>query len=353
MALPFSSGQSKKRDHVISIDLGAHTTKAVQIQRRREGFSFQGYAVLEASDSQGRLSPEVLGPHLERVLHALGPKTRDVVLVLGVGDTLVRLTELPMVPVADMRVMLKYSSKTYLQQDLPDHVFDCHVMPARPNGKVGGPKTQPKARVLVAGARKKLVMDLLNASKQAKCVPIEVVPGMVAPANVFEKAQPETFANDAVALVDIGFRNTSISILLNGELVINRVVAIGGEKLTNGIAEGLGTSYGEAEGIKLGLPDEVESTLVSLLTPLGRELRASMDFFEHQHDRQIGKVYVSGGTAKSNYILQILHTELMVPVESWTPTTCLNLALPPQQMGELEQVAPQLTGAIGGALSAL
>src|SRR5262249_41395350 len=108
-----------------------------------------------------------------------------------------------------------------------------------------------------------------------------------------------------------------------------------------------------AEGIKVGLPDEVQSTMVTLLAPLGRELRASIDFFEHQQDKSVSQVFVSGGSARSDYIVQILQTELMGPCVSWNPTAFLNMALPPHQMGEIEQIASQLTVAVGAALATL
>ncbi len=60
--------------------------------------------------------------------------------------------------------------------------------------------------------------------------------------------------------------------------------------------------------------------MVTLLAPLGRELRASVDFFEHQQDKPVTQVFVSGGSARSDYIIQILQTELMVPCASWNPT---------------------------------
>ena len=39
------------------------------------------------------------------------------------------------------------------------------------------------------------------------------------------------------------------------------------------LAEALSISYAEAEGIKVGMPTEVQTHLESLLLPLGRELR--------------------------------------------------------------------------------
>jgi type IV pilus assembly protein PilM len=178
------------------------------------------------------------------------------------------------------------------------------------------------------------------------------MPGLVCPVNAFEMAMPEIFANESVALVDIGFKHTSISVLDRGELVLTRVVNIGGDKLTTGLAEMMNISYAEAEGIKVGMAPEVQSSLEMQVMPLGRELRASLDFFEHQQDRAISQIYVSGGSARSEMIMQMLHAELIVECKTWSPTTFLQLSLPGQQTVEIEQLGPQLTVAMGAALTA-
>ena len=65
------------------------------------------------------------------------------------------------------------------------------------------------------------------------------------------------------------------------------------------------------------------------------------------------QVYVSGGAARSEMIMQMLHSELMLECKTWNPTGFLQLALPGQQAVEIEHVGPQLTVAIGAALAAL
>ena len=135
--------------------------------------------------------------------------------------------------------------------------------------------------------------------------------------------------------------------------MLSRAVAIGGDKLTNGLAETLNISYPEAEGIKVGMPAEVQMQLESLVLPLGREFRASIDFFEHQQDRAVSQVFVTGGSSRSEPIMRTLQQELMIECKILNPSTFLEMELPPQQMKEIEQVAPQLTIALGAALAAL
>ncbi len=358
MGLPFFTSRTRKqRDQMVAVDLGGRITKAVHLQRRGDGFALCGFALLDAPLFEKTLSVEMLAEHLKAVTQLLEAKTKLVTLTVGVNDALVRHVEMPPMPADEMRSILKLNSRVYLQQDLPNHVFDCDTAGFRvPDPKHNPGKSSPagtKQKILIAGSRRQMVDEFAAGARAAGLTPDCIVPGAIAPVNAFELAQPEVFAKEVVALVDIGFKSSSISILREGELALNRVVSIGGDRLTAGLAEAINVSYAEAEGIKVGMPQEVESALESLLVPLGRELRASIDFFEHQHDRPVGQVFLSGGSARSTYVLQTLQRELAVECKLWNPAARLHPALSPKQEAEIEHVAPQLTTAVGAALTAL
>jgi len=326
------------------------------IERRGEILALTRYVLLDAPIFDKKISPDLLGEHLRAVAEALGSPTKNLAAAIGLEDSIVRQIELPQIPMDEMRQILRVNHKNYLQQDLPNHVFDCHIIPPRlqtaAEKAAAGNSGAPKLKVLAAAAKQQLVADFLQAAAAAGLVADTLVPGLVGPINSFEQALPEVYAKETVALVDIGFKHTSVSILDRSELALNRVVNIGGDKLTAGLAEAMGISYAEAEGIKVGMAPEVESALQMQVIPLGREIRASLDFFEHQQDRPVTQVYVSGGSARSEMILQMLHSELMLECKTWNPTGFLQLALPGQQAVEVEHIGPQLTVAIGVALAA-
>ncbi len=353
MGVPFISSHAKRRDQVVAIDLGGRTTKAVHVQRRGDTFSLVNFAIVDSPIFEKSFSPELLAEHLKNVARALGNRTKQVTLALGVSETIFRQIEAPLMPIPDLRLMLKFNAKTYLQQELPEHVFDCQfVVPSRNAKPVEGAKASnggPKQKVLVGGARKQTLDDVQSACKTAGLIADYVVPGLVGPVNAFEMAEPQTFAKEVTALVELGFKNSTITLLDCGEIMLNRVVAIGGDRLTSGLAESLNISYQEAENIKLGMPGEVLANLEPLIHPLGRELRASIDYFENHHDKTVSQVFLSGGSARCDLIVQALQAEMMVPCHVWSPTKCLQMALPPEKMGEIEQVASQLTVALGAA----
>ena len=350
--LPFLNGATKKkRTQMIAVDLGSRTTKAVLLEKRGEILALTRYALLDAPLFEKKISVELLGDHLKSVAEALGSTTKFITMAVGLDDAIIRQIELPQIPLDEMRQILKVNHKNYLQQDLPNHVFDCYIIPPRlnPGDKEAG---VPKLKVLAAAAKQQLVADFINAAALAGLTADSLVPGLVGPINTFELALPEIYAKETVALVDIGFKHTSVCVLDKGELVLNRLMNIGGDQLTLGLAEAMNISYAEAEGIKVGMAPEVEASLQLQVAPLGREIRASLDFFEHQEDRPVSQVYVSGGSARSEMILQMLHQELLVECKTWNPTGFLQLALPGQQAVEVDHIGPQLTVAVGAALAA-
>jgi type IV pilus assembly protein PilM len=360
MELPFIGGAArKKRNQMMAVDLGTRTTKAVLMERRGEVLALSRYALLDAPIYEKKFSAELLSDHLRTVAEALGGVTKFVTLAVGLDDAIVRQVELPQIPVGEMRLVLKNNTKGYLQQDLPDYAFDCHIFPPKTTPTPGKPADPakplgvPKLKVLVAGAKQQLLDDFQMAVKNAGLTADCIVPGIIGPMNAFEIAMPQVFANDSIALVDIGFKHSSICVLDRGELVLIRVVNIGGDKLTAGLAEAMNVTYADAEGAKMGMAPEAKSSIETQVMPLGRELRASLDFFEHQQDRPVSQIYVSGAAAKSEMFLEMLHAEMIAECRTWNPATFLQLALPGQQTVEIEHVGPQLGVAIGAALAAL
>src|SRR5947207_13704488 len=133
MALPFLNNHSRRRDQIVAVDLGTRTTKAIYLQRKGESYTLANFTLQDAPAHEKKLSPEVLAEHLKSVVQALSARTKSLILVIGVNDSLLRHAELPQVPVSDMRTMLKFNAKNYLQQDLTEYVFDCHILPPRVN----------------------------------------------------------------------------------------------------------------------------------------------------------------------------------------------------------------------------
>jgi type IV pilus assembly protein PilM len=358
MTLQTLNGAARRKRQLLAVDLGSRTTKAVFLQRRGDSLVLCNYVLADAPIFEKTLSPDLLGEHLKGLLQDLGaPRVKSVALAISANDAFVRHVEMPRVPAEGLNLVLRHNAKGYLQQDLTGQVIDCHVIYEGMPQTAGAAGAKPQAgtlkqKMLVTGAKRQLIEDLAAGVRHAGLVAEYIVPSLISPVNAFERALPEVFEKEIVALVDVGFKGSSICILQRGELMLLRAVAIGGDRLTTAVAEALNVSYAEAEGIKLGMPGEVQGVLESVVSSLARELRASIDFYEHQQDKAVTQVFVSGGSTRSELVIQILQNELMAQCRTWNPVASLQVALSPEQAAELEQIAPLLAVATGAALIA-
>lgn len=355
MALPFLvPGDQKKPGQIIAIDLGSRTTKAVLCEAKGGNFSLSRYALVDAPIYDSTvMSMALLGEHLKELVRRLETRTKAVALAVGTAESLVRQVEMPKMPGDAVRQVLKNNSRNYFQADLSEHVFDYQVTYQAVPEQNRKPDAGPFQRLLVAGARARFVSDLAATGRAAGLNIAHIIPGLVCPVNAFELVHPEDFQNQVVALVEVGFKHSIICVLQQGDLVMNRVIHLGGNHMTSAIAAELNVSYAEAEGIKIGMPNEVHGAIEGIASNLGRELRASIDYFEHQHECQVSRVYLTGGPTRSESVVQFLSSELMLDCSAWNPASFCNLELPVNQASEIDAVSHQLGVALGAAVAAL
>ena len=361
-----------RRAQTIAIVMGSHTTQAVLVQRQGEKYCLLNYVLCETPQLGKESPPELLSEHLKNVFKALDAPTNEVILVLGMEDVLLRTVDLPFYEPSRSRQLVKLNAKKYVQQDLLEFETDC-FLPKLPSaravdrrvepqstdnqeGSAGGPpapeaKGQTKFRALVGAARKTAVSRLQIAAKGAGLTISRITFTQTSLTNVVSLVWPGVIQNEVVALVDLGFKTSTISIVCDGQISLTRVVEVGSEKITKSLAENLGVNYAAAEGVKLLMPEKVEPKLRKLIAALGQELRAAIDFFEHQEVKTITKVFISGGAARSNLVIESLHDELGTRCERLNPFAVMDVALPPLKTGDLEKESPQLAAAVGAAIT--
>ncbi|MBC8095074.1 MAG: pilus assembly protein PilM, partial [Akkermansiaceae bacterium] len=239
MALPFfNNGSRKKLDQILAVDLGSRFTKVVHVQRRGDGLALCGYAILDAPICEKALTAQLLKDHLVLVGQSFPTKPKHLALTVSVSDAIVRHVDMPPMPDEDIRMVLKHNSRSYFQQELSGYLFDFFKTPdtAGSNSEAGKTTGAAKHKMLIAGAKNEIINEYVTGAREAGFVPDHIVPCVLGPVNAFENAHPELFASEVVALVDIGFKSSSISIVKEGELMLNRVVTIGGDRLTTGLS---------------------------------------------------------------------------------------------------------------------
>jgi type IV pilus assembly protein PilM len=283
-----------------------------------------------------------MAEHLRSVVKQTQASCKNVALILRHEDAVLLRADLPQASTDDLRKMIRMSPKNYLGQDLPDHIFDCFYRVTEKTGDTSVARRRQKSRVLVAGARRGAVENAEDLVRLAGFNLVALVPGPVALVNAFRLVRDDSHP-DAVALLDMGATHSTINIVGQGDVLLSRVVALGAEKFSDVLSSGTGGG-GMAEE---GSPEAMQARLQKAILAFAREVDASVGFYTSQHERHISQLFVSGGTARSQFVLQMLESELTYSCEPWNLLQHIGTELSAERLKGFEYDLPQMILAIG------
>lgn len=361
---------ARRGNSVIGIDLGKRVFKGVLLQRKTDNrFVLTSYASREVPEEIK--TPEELAQQLKLLVRDLGGTSKG--FAIGVSDpgSLLRIIEQPDTPIDLLRNALRLNGLAVLNQECKDFVLDCAPVMANSsaaqnaNGAPANGESPPapatngnghapgKTRYLVGGMLRptvKHISDALGKSRMSADI-LQLAP--VCSFNAFEFAYPEIFAKEAFLLLDMGYLQSTVLIGNKRELVLVRSIDYGGKLLTKALTAD-GALDADAAHLMIkegdaGMADICRGSLTRLAT----EVRNSIGFFEGQHEESIQRIFVSGGMARTETILQTLSDELDLPCEIWDPLESCEVALPAAKRQALPQEFVSLNVACGAAFEYL
>jgi type IV pilus assembly protein PilM len=166
--------------------------------------------------------------------------------------------------------------------------------------------------------------------------------------------------DEVAALVNIGAQVVNINIIAGGIPTFTRDITTAGNQYTEEIQKTLSVSFDEAERIKLGargrqesqevVPHEVEKAMQAVSETVIGEISRSLDFYgATAADARIGKVYLSGGSAKVAGLRKAFadrtghQVEILNPLKRMIPSSKF-------EPDYIDEVAPSLGVGIGLAM---
>ena len=144
-----------------------------------------------------------------------------------------------------------------------------------------------------------------------------------------------------------------MNFLWRGQLLFTHVMYFGSQQITEYLAQKLGVDFPVAEVEKLKMAESIQGLVQTAISPLARELRSSIDFFDQQHDCRVNRTFACGGVAGSPKILEILGVEAGIRIEPWNCLQRLDLMQTRGDRTQLDTVAPEMAAAVGAAVARL
>jgi Tfp pilus assembly PilM family ATPase len=356
---------ARRGDSVIGIDLGKRVFKGVALRRRANSrFVLTNFASRELP--QEITNAEELAQQIKLLVKELGGSGKGCAIAVSDPGSLLRIIEQPNTPVHLLRNALRLNGLAVLNQDCKEFVLD--VAPAVPvasdastenegGSENGGVAVQSgvmtKTKYFVGGLPRTAVKQLVEAMGKLRISPDLLQLSPVCSFNAFELAYPEIFTNEAFLLLDMGHSQSTVLVGSKRELMLVRSIDYGGKDLSLALtADGALEQHAAWTMIQegdAGMADICRGSLTRLAT----EVRNSIGFFEGQREESINRIFVSGGLARAEAVLQTLSDELGLPCEIWDPLENCEVALPAAKRSALPHEFVSLNAACGAAFEYL
>ncbi|HAM34332.1 MAG TPA: hypothetical protein DEB40_09200 [Elusimicrobia bacterium] len=345
--------------YVIGVDIGSYAVKIALIQEEGGTLFVKTWGHLPVA-CKPDASPEEKKTQTVNMLRAFlierGIKLKEAATSLSGNSVIVRYVKFPRLTKSELSATLTSEAEPFIPFDINEVQLGFHIL-----NEIVEDGMKKMETVLVA-AKKDLVASRLDILQGAGLVPTIIDVDSFALENVYEKLREPKAETGATLYLNIGHMVTNLSILENGVTRVVRDVFISGNTLTKSIMKSLQVDAAKAEELKKThgvIVDAAEKekalaegnrealgvsqTIAAVIKDLVAEVHRSVDFYLSQGpERSIGRIVLSGGSARLKNLAKHLSSELKVPVSVLEPFAFLKN--PPADL------PPELTPAFGVAV---
>lgn len=336
---------------VVGLDIGSFAVRAAEL-------TVQGSNVTVTRFGQVTLPPDAVrdgevadipavSAALRRLWAEAGFKDRKVAVGVANQRVIVRQAEVAAMSEADLGEALKFEAQELIPIPVDDAILDFRIVDRFTDGA-----GEERMHILLAAAQRDMVRSHLAAVEGAGLTTERVDAVPFALIRALDPRQPSNpdGPTGAEAIVCVGGAVTSIVVHENGVPRFMRVLLVGGDDLTQAVANELSVDRAQAEDLKrraaYGGGDtqvlQASNVVSTRLSPLVDEIRGSLDYYLAQPDASpIQRVMVTGGGSRVLGLVERLEHQLRMEVQVARPLAPLkvgDLGLSPQQLEAAESV---------------
>lgn len=351
MALSFNIfGIGKGPKSYLGVDIGTLSIKIAELSNENNRPKLLNYATLTNYNLIGNPVLKIFGGEaslmLKKLLKESGITAKEVNMSVPIFSSFLTVMELPQMPESEIVTAIQFEAKKYIPVPLDSVLVDWSII--RSDSDSGG-----KVSVLLIAIPKDSVSEYANITKETdlKLVNLELETMSAARALIGNDPTP-------VALIDIGFRDTTISIVDKGYMRISHSIETSGEDLTRSLASSLNISWNRAEELKKGQGlkitdnnNQVNSVLTPLLDIIVNATKSIIALYSLKANKKVEKLIIYGGAVKMPGLSEYLKNSLGIDVSIGNPFRRIvyNEKLEPI----IKETGHEFTVAIGLALKAL
>lgn len=343
----------------IGLDVGTSGVRAAELSFGKHGVTLEKFGQVALPEGAVRDGEVVdagsVGAALRQLWSHTGFSRKRVMLGVSNQRVIVRQVELPWMPLAELRKSLAFQVQDFLPMAVDQAVLDFH-----PVDEVAEPGQGRVLRGLLVAAARDMVLSNVHAVERAGLK----VDGVDLTSFAVLRSMGAFGASDAetVALVDVGAQVTNIVVHRAGVPLFVRILLMGGQDITDAVADSLGVPHAEAEALKQAqhLAADTHDGLVAAgravesgTAALVDEIRSSLDYFASSNaGPALERLVITGGGSRLAGLAERLEAATRLTVLAGNPLRNLKVGKTGLSDEQVHFVQPLVAVPVGLALGA-
>jgi type IV pilus assembly protein PilM len=347
------------RRTAIGLDIGTSVVRAAELSFGRGGLTLERFGQVVLPDGAVRdgevVDVDAVSHTLRQLWSATGFGHKKVMMGVANQRVIVRQLELPWMEPDELRASLPFQVQDFLPMAADQAELD--FFPLEQVTAEGGDRTL--RGLLVAAARETVLANVRCAERAG----LSVLGVDLSSFAVLRAMGRQTALEvDTEALIDIGARVTNIIVHSAGVPRFVRILLMGGQDVTDAVADRLGVPTEHAEGLKQQYAHAthgeelatVSHTVATIAQDFVDEIRGSLDYYGASNPgAPVERIVLSGGGSRLEGLAERLQTSTRLPVVEGDPLSALRVGNTGLDADQIEFIKPLAAVPVGLALGGI
>ena len=347
----------------VGLDIGTSGVRAAELSFGKGQVTLEKFgqvALPEGAVRDGEVvDPDAVAAAIRQLWAHTKFSSKKVIVGVANQKVVVRQVDLPWLPIDELKKSLAFQVQDFIPMPVEQAVLDFH-----PLEELTADNGTKVLRGLLVAASRDMVMASIEAVQKAGLTAVMVDLTSFAVVRSLADSDHLGLGSQVEALVDVGARITNIVVHQGGVPRFVRILLMGGQDVTDAVAERMGIPHAQAEAMKQqlgltggeGLDSQAASRVVeATAAAFIDEIRGSLDYYlASSGSSPISRLVLTGGGARLAGLAQRLQAATRVPVEQGNPIHPLQVGrtgLSPEQIAFVEPLAAVPVGLALGAAS--
>ncbi len=343
-----------KKKSVAGLDIGSSSIKMIELDGKPNSLNLVslGFENLPGDtiiDGQ-IMEMNVVSDVISSVCVNNQVKADQVVTGVSGHSVIIKNIVLPAMSSEELEESIDWHAEEHIPYDLADVSLDYQVTA----------ETADSTHVLIAACKRDRIDNIKQAIQLAGKQPVVIDVDTFALQNCYE-ANYDPTEDDVVTLLNIGASTMNINIVKGTRSLFSRDITVGGSQFTDVLQRSLGLNFQQAEALKRGVNDAVDTVEEKSIEPLmsnvteivAMEIQKTFDFYRattDDNETQVQKILISGGGSKLAGLAGELSQRLELQVEMLDPFRKINVDTKKFDPEYLNEIMPEMAVAVGLAI---